>query len=189
MPDSRILNIVDENDNVVGEATREDIHAKGLLHREVHVWLYNKNGEVFFQMRARDKDTFPGLLDASIGGHVEIGDLYEKTAIKEAEEETGLNINPHDLKFITTIRHAGYDEITENLNNVIRKIFAYEFDGLPTDLKIEKGKADGFEAVKIDSLFTMSADEKARFVPNIFEGENIGIFRKIKLLTTENVGD
>lgn len=182
MPDNRILNVVDEDDTVIGEATREEIHTKGLLHREMHVWLYNKNGEVFFQMRAKDKDTFPGLLDASIGGHVEIGDSYEKTAIKEAEEEAGLIIDPYDLKFITTIRHAAHDEITGKNNNVIRKIYAYEFNGPPDDLRIEQGKATGFEAVNIDSLFTMSAEEKKRFIPNIFEDINLDIFRKIKEL-------
>ena len=184
MPDNRILNTVDENDNVIGQSTREEIHAKGLLHREVHVWLYGKNGGIFFQLRAKDKDTFPGLLDASIGGHVEIGDSYEKTAVKEAEEETGLHINPADLKFITTIRHTAHDEATGRINNVIRKIFAYEFNGSPSDLKIEQGKAIGFEAIKIDSLFAMSEKEKQRFIPNIFEEINMDIFRKIKSLPT-----
>ena len=185
MPDNRILNVVDENDSVVGEATREEIHAKGLLHREMHVWLYNKNGEVFFQMRAKDKDTFPGLLDASVGGHVEIGDSYEKTAVKETEEEAGLDIDPRDLKFITTIRHTAHDEITGKINNVIRKVYAYEFNGVPDDLRIEKGKATGFERVKIDSLFTMDAEERAWFIPNIFEEMNLDIFRKIKALGAE----
>ena len=182
MPDSRILNIINESDNIIGEATREDIHAKGLLHREIHVWLYNKNGEIFFQMRAKDKETFPGLLDASVGGHVEMGDSYEKTAFKETEEETGLKIETHDLKFITTIRHTAHDEVTGKINNVIRKIFAYEFDGSPSDLKVEQGKATGFEAVKIDSLFTMSTEEKQRFIPNIFDEANLGVFRKIRVL-------
>jgi isopentenyldiphosphate isomerase len=180
MPDGRILNIVDEKDNVTGVATREDIHAKGLLHREMHVWFYNKKGEVFFQMRAKDKDTFPGLLDASVGGHVEIGDSYEKTALKEAEEEAGLKIDPRDLKFITIIRHIAHDEVTGKINNVIRKIYAYEFNGSPSDLKIEEGKATGFEAVKIDSLFTIGDEEKRRFIPNIFEEMNLDIFKKIE---------
>jgi len=182
MPDNRILNIINESDNIIGEATREDIHAKGLLHREIHVWLYNKNGEIFFQMRAKDKETFPGLLDASVGGHVEMGDSYEKTALKEVEEETGLKIKFLDLRVITTIRNTAHDKITGKTNNVIRKVFAYEFDGLPSDLKIEEGKATGFEAVMIDSLFKMDAKEKERFIPNIFDDKNLDVFRKIKTL-------
>lgn len=182
MADIRILNVVDDKDNIIGEATREDIHKKGLLHREVHVWLYNDKGELFFQKRALDKDTFPGLLDASVGGHVEVGDSYEKTAVKEVEEETGLKINPADLVFVTTIRHTANDEITNKINNVIRRIYAYKFNGSVNDLKVEEGKATGFEAVKLDSLLDMDNLEKRKFIPNIFDNVYLDIFRKIKTL-------
>ena len=36
-----LLDVVDENDNIIGRDKRAVIHSKGLLHREVHVWLYN----------------------------------------------------------------------------------------------------------------------------------------------------
>jgi len=184
MPNNRILNLVDEDDNIVGEATREEIHSKGLLHREIHVWLYNRNGKVLFQKRAKDKDTFPGLLDASVGGHVEQGESYEETAVKEAGEETGLEIKPEDLKLITTIRNEAHDRVTGRINNVIRRIYAYEFNGPTSELKVENGKATGFEAVKISSLFTMPDEEKRRFIPAIFEEKNLDVFRKIELLVT-----
>ena len=71
MADSRKLNIVDENDQIIGEDTRENIHRKGLLHREIHVWFYTPKSEIVFQHRAKNKDTFPDLLDATVGGHVE----------------------------------------------------------------------------------------------------------------------
>lgn len=60
MSDGRVLNVVDERDNIIGEATHEEIHLKGLLHREIHVWLYNKNGEIFFQMREKTRILFRG---------------------------------------------------------------------------------------------------------------------------------
>jgi len=68
MSQERRLNIVDEEGNIVGEETRENIHKNGLLHREIHVWLYTPNREIIFQHRAKDKDTYPDLLDASVGG-------------------------------------------------------------------------------------------------------------------------
>ncbi|MEK7086919.1 MAG: NUDIX domain-containing protein, partial [Patescibacteria group bacterium] len=107
---------------------------------------------------------------------------YEETAVKEAEEETGLKINPEDLKLVTTIRHTAHDEITGKINNVIRRIYVYEYNGPISELKIEQGKATGFEAVKIDSLFDMSEEEKKKFIPIFFEEENQKIFRKIKEL-------
>ena len=62
------LNIIDEDDNIIGEDSRENIHRKGLLHREIHVWIYNKKGEILFQKRSITKDTWTGLLDASACG-------------------------------------------------------------------------------------------------------------------------
>ena len=91
MADNRKLNIIDENGNITGEETRENIHKQGLLHREIHVWFYTPKGEILFQHRAKDKDTYPDLLDATVGGHVEIGADYESAALQELEEETGIS--------------------------------------------------------------------------------------------------
>jgi len=180
MIDTRILEIIDENDKVVGKETRHEIHKNGLLHREIHVWLYNGEGELFFQKRANDKDTFPGLLDASVGGHVEVGDSYEETAVKEIKEETGLEIKSKDLKLIAKIRQVAEDKITNTVNNSIKYIYACRYDGPVGKLRVEKGKATGFEIVKINSLFKMTDTEKLRFIPNVFDKEILNIFRKIK---------
>lgn len=40
-----ILDIVNENDEVMGQATRKEIHEKGLLHRVVEIWFFNKKEE------------------------------------------------------------------------------------------------------------------------------------------------
>ena len=83
MADNRKLNIIDEQENIIGEETRENIHNQGLLHREVHVWFYTPKGEIIFQHREKDKDTYPDLLDATVGGHVEISLDYENTALPD----------------------------------------------------------------------------------------------------------
>src|SRR3989338_9985388 len=108
MPDDRKLNIVDEAGNIIGIDSRENIHQQGLLHRETHVWFYTPKGEIIFQHRAKDKDTYPDLLDATVGGHVEIGSDYLKTALAEVAEETGLKIAADDLRFITMVRSKNY---------------------------------------------------------------------------------
>ena len=105
---AEFLNIVSEDDEIIVPGTRERIHKEGLLHQEVHIYFVTPKKEIIFQHRAKDKDTFPDLLDATVGGHVEIGDSYEQTAIKEAEEETGIKINPLDLVFINKIKR--YEE-------------------------------------------------------------------------------
>jgi isopentenyl-diphosphate delta-isomerase type 1 len=177
------LNIIDENDHIVGKDTRENIHKNGLLHREIHVWVYNQNGEILFQRRSKTKDTFPNLLDASVGGHVEIGDDYLTSAIKELEEETGIKAKTKDLIHIAKMRKTSNDEVTGTINNVIRKIYAYEFCGDARNLKLEKGKATSLEFWKIDRILHMDDKEKKEFIASVVDEEYMAIFKKIKSLS------
>lgn len=162
-----ILNIVNENDEIIGEETRENIHKNGLLHREIHVYFITPKKEIIFQHRAKDKDTYPDLLDATVGGHVEMGDSYEQTAIKESEEETGVKIKPSDLILINKVRKYSEDQATNKINNVFGVRYFYVYKGDAKDLKIETGKALGFEVWSLDKLLNLSDEEKAKFIPYI----------------------
>jgi len=182
MTDNRKLNVVDEQGNITGIDTRENIHVKGLLHREIHVWFYTPKGKIIFQHREKDKDTYPDLLDATVGGHVEIGSDYENTALQELEEETGIKAEKNNLAFIQMVRSKTFDNTTNKTNNVVRAIYAYRYNGKTEDLKIEKDKAIGFESWLLDKLFNISDTDKKRFIPSIFEKDNLEIFAKIKKL-------
>lgn len=182
MADNRKLNIVDESGKIIGEETRENIHNQGLLHREIHVWFYTPKGEVIFQHREKDKDTYPDLLDATVGGHVEIGSDYESTALQELAEETGIKVEKNNLAFIQMVRSKTFDTATNKTNNVIRAIYAYRYEGKVEDLKIERGKAIGFESWPLEKVFNISDEGRKRFIPAILEGEVLNIFRKIQKL-------
>lgn len=182
MADNRKLNIVDESGNIIGEETRENIHKQGLLHREIHVWFYTLKGEIIFQHRAKDKDTYPDSLDATVGGHVEIGSDYENAALQELEEETGISAAKDNLAFIQMMRGKTYDKTTNMTNNVIRAIYAYCYDSKIEDLRVEKGKAIGFEAWSLEKIFDISVKDRQRFIPVMLKDEFLGIFRKIQKL-------
>ena len=162
-----LLNIVNENDEVIGQESREKIHELGLLHREVHVYFATPNRELIFQHRAKDKDTYPDLLDATVGGHVEIGDSYEKTAIKETAEETGVQLNVADLILIKKTKRCFKDEVTQKINNAIGESYLYIFKGNLEDLKIETGKSLGFEAWPIEKLVNLDDNDSKKFIPYI----------------------
>jgi isopentenyldiphosphate isomerase len=164
-----LLNIVNENDEIIGTEEREEIHRRGLLHREIHVYFLTPDKKFIFQHRAPDKDSYPDLLDATVGGHVEIGDSYLETAIKETLEETGLNLKSEDFIFINKTRRHSEDPATGKINNVFGESYAYIFKGDARDLKVETGKAVGFETWAIDKLMDLNDEEKSRFIPYILE--------------------
>ncbi len=181
MSDSpEMLEVIDDNENIIGLETREKVHKEGLLHREIHVWFLTPNGEIIFQHRAKDKDTYPDLLDATVGGHVDPGMSYEETVAKECKEETGVDINPNDLVFITKIHRKSFDEVTGLTNNAIRNQYAYLYKGSVNDLKIEEGKSEGFEAWKIDDLPNLPETDKKRFINFVLSEEMLALFNKAK---------
>jgi len=162
-----LLNIVDENDQVIGEKSREEIHRDGLLHREVHVCFVTPDRRIIFQHRAKDKDTYPDLLDATVGGHVEIGHSYVETAIKETEEETGVRVNASDLVLIDKVRKKSIDRATGKINNVFSSCYVYLYFGAINDLRIEEGKALGFETYSLEELMDLSVEDQAKFIPYV----------------------
>src|SRR3989339_1577568 len=104
------LEIINENDEVIGLETRTKVHQDGLLHREIHIWFLTPKGEIVFQHRAKDKDTYPDKLDATVGGHVDPTMSYEDTVIKECKEETGIDIDLSKLVFLRKMRKRSVDK-------------------------------------------------------------------------------
>jgi ADP-ribose pyrophosphatase YjhB (NUDIX family) len=107
---------------------------------------------------------------------------YEDTALKEMEEETGLRVNMDDLHFLKKMKRRSVDAATGKINNTIRVQYAYVFRGKVADLKIEEGKAVGFEAWPIDKLSRLTEDEKKRFIPLIYSPDFLELFAQIKSL-------
>jgi len=82
-----IFDVVDENDSVIGSKPRSTVHAEGLMHRAIHVLIFNEDDEVFIQKRSQNKDTWPGAWDSSCSGHVDSGEDYDAAALRELQEE------------------------------------------------------------------------------------------------------
>lgn len=181
MSDNRILEVVDEEGKVIGRERRERIHREGLLHREVHVWLYTPDGDVILQRWARDKDMYPGLLDTSVGGHVEIGADYEESAITEMREEAGIVADPSSLELVTMYPRKLRDESTGNTNNFLRAEYLYRYDGDIAELRVEEGEGTGFEAWPVDRLLDFSEEERRQFIPGHLEGAALAVLDHIRL--------
>jgi len=89
--DGEIFDVVDGNDNPTGTATRAEVHSQGLIHRAVHVFVLNRNGDLYLQKRSLHKDKNPGVWDSSVSGHLDAGEGYADAAVRELGEEMGIN--------------------------------------------------------------------------------------------------
>ena len=87
-----VFDVVNERDEVVGQQIRSEVHRLGLMHRAVHVLVFNAAGQVFLQKRSMNKDRQPGVWDSSSSGHVDAGEHYDACAVRELREEIGLRL-------------------------------------------------------------------------------------------------
>jgi isopentenyldiphosphate isomerase len=85
-----ILDIVNLNDQVIAQATRDEVYKKFLCHRIVHVLIFDDAGKMALQKRSQNVSFCPGYWSTAVGGHVQSGESYVEGALREFEEE--LNI-------------------------------------------------------------------------------------------------
>lgn len=85
------FDVVNFEDEVLYRETRSKIHELGLLHRAVHIFVFNRAGQLFLQKRSMNKDTAPGKWVSSCSGHVDAGESYKTAALRELSEEIGLS--------------------------------------------------------------------------------------------------
>ena len=91
MPSKReLVDLIDEDDRVVGRADRHDMRTRNLLHRAVYIFVTNSSGQLFVHQRTATKDIFPAFWDLTVGGVVGSGESYADAATRELCEELGI---------------------------------------------------------------------------------------------------
>ena len=134
--------IKDDDGNIVGAATRDECHGNpSLIHRAVHVLVFNRGGQLYLQRRSKEKIIQPGKWDTSVGGHLETGESYEQAAYRETLEELGFTPQKIDFLFSFKVRNSIE---AENINT-----YRTMFDGpiAPHPEEIEDGRYWGIEEI------------------------------------------
>jgi len=100
-----LLDVVNEKGEVIDTLPRSVIHGNpSLMHKVVHVLVFNKEGELLLQKRSMNKDVAPGKWDTSVGGHVDHSETSIGAAKREMEEELG--VTECEPEFLYTYIHS-----------------------------------------------------------------------------------
>lgn len=125
-----LFDVVTEDGELTGITKRRaDVHRDGDWHRAIHVWVWGVDDTgpyLLLNQRSRDKDTFPGLLDVTVGGHLAAGETVAE-AFREIEEEIGVTADPAHFRFLETRKASGIIE------RELQEVFLYR-DNRPLDL-------------------------------------------------------
>ncbi len=88
------LDVVDDQDRVVGQARRGEATARRFIHRCAFIRVLDEHGRLFVHRRAPTKLVFPSYYDMFVGGVVAAGESYDEAARREAAEELGVDDLP-----------------------------------------------------------------------------------------------
>lgn len=98
MSQDELVDIVDENNKVLYQATKKNAHEKGLLHRCVVAEVIRSNGDFVMIKQASDRQD-AGQYVSPVGGHIQSGETEKDALKRETLEEIGIK----DFKY----KHVG----------------------------------------------------------------------------------
>ena len=95
MTQEEIVDIINEQDQVIGSVPKSHAHKEGLLHRTVIAEIIGSDGKWTLVQQSADRQD-AGQYVSPVGGHVQAGEKIEDALKREAFEEFGLT---EDLSF------------------------------------------------------------------------------------------
>lgn len=98
-----LIDIYDSEMNLLGTAMKSQAHHEGLWHKAFHCWIVDGD-KVWLQLRGKDKNLYPNLLDISAAGHLGTGETAKQAGVREIEEELGLTVQEEDFMKLFTYR-------------------------------------------------------------------------------------
>lgn len=159
------IDLVDENNNIIGITDAKTAHEKKQYHRVVAVLLFDQEDKLILQ-----SETKYNALEMSVGGHVRRGESYESAAHREMFEEIKVRT---DLLHVSTFLPK---------NNTMGHFWSIYVGNVPGGWEFE-------ETDEVKSIVRVSLKEifrKIKQEPGLFTNGSLNIineYKRIKVST------
>lgn len=162
MADGELLDYCDARGVPVGVATRRMVHDRGLWHRTLHLWLAlpEEDGALLYQLRSAAAADWPGLLDASVAGHLRAGETY-RDALRESREEIGIAV-PAEAVIALGERREEHRDPGGGWNRELQGVHIARFDPAWGRFDATDGEAAGLFPIGHDAGMRLHRGEDAR---------------------------
>lgn len=181
--DSEYLDVLDEAGNKTGVSKpKEEVHAQGLWHGTVQIWLMNFKGEVLMQKRSMKKTSRPGKWDNSCAGHMAAGESAIDTAARELKEELDIDIARENLEFLYVVQSEQIEKDGAFINHQHNNVFLAKTDLDIATLKLQEEEVEEVRFIHHEELEqhfrneTMDLD----FYPDFYKHEINMLFKLLK---------
>ncbi len=129
-----LLTVYDTEDRPCGERPRAVVHAQGLFHHVVHLWVYgvwDRVPGIWLQQRQLDRPLYPGFFDLASTGHIDPSETPETAVLREAKEEIGLSADASLLIPVEPCRQRYTREIDGGFDDELAYPFLLHVDNIP----------------------------------------------------------
>lgn len=134
--------LVDSSDKVLGTMEKMEAHRKGLLHRAFSILLFNDEGKMLLQKRARNKYHSSGLWTNACCSHPLPAESLQEATRRRLREEMGIDLQP---TFSHTFIYKA--QLDKNLiEHELDHVFVGTFNGTP---RINKKEVEDWKFVDI----------------------------------------
>lgn len=128
MAGDELIDYCDADGVRLGVASRREVHAQGLWHRTLHLWLAvaDDGGSLLYQLRSATTANWPGMLDATVAGHLLAGEDY-RDAMRESREEIGVAV-PADAPIALGVRREQHADPDSGWNRELQGVHIARLD-------------------------------------------------------------
>lgn len=164
-----LLDIYDEKENYIGTEERKIVHQKALWHKTVHCWLYDKLGNVYFQIRKNEKTFY-----TTASGHVSAGETLKEAFGREIKEEIGINIDYEKAELIEVVNFKLDRENKDGSmfrDRAFANVFAYKIDNTPT-FNLDPNEVIGIVKVNAKEALDLFKNENGKINAEIINLDN-----------------
>ncbi len=92
------LDAFNDTKEFIGVFSRDEVHERGLWHNTVHCWLYDKEGNIYFQIRSDAHKLY-----TTASGHVLSGETKNAAFGREVKEEIGIDVDYDKAELLETV--------------------------------------------------------------------------------------
>lgn len=174
------LDVYDEEKNFIGKYSREYVHQNALWHNTVHCWLYDKDGNIYFQLR---KDE--GKMYTTASGHVLSGETIKEAFGREVKEEIGIDVL-YDMAVLVDVFVFKMDKEKSDgsifRDRAFSNVYVCSYDGNELDFNFDLEEVSGVVKVlasDVLKLFNDSVTELSSIVIENIDNKNISSCKTI----------
>lgn len=161
-----------ENIPIPNGHLRKEMRLQNIWHRATYIIVRNTfdvTGDdtppIIVQKRSKFKDFGPGMLDAAPGGVVGFGETYEENALREINEEMGIDISKKNIQN-NQLFHLFQFSYEDDRVRVFGECFEAIYNGPIESLVLQESEVERVFAISKAELNQRIRDHPEDFLPD-----------------------